>query len=380
MLTCKEWVKGKTCRVYLSPSKGNAYLSLSARGRCIVTSAVPAEIPDLTEQLTQGGIDFAAAYDWGSLTSITNRFTAARAGQTHTSAYAPKSSTPRKASKAAIPVASGMAALCRDASNHHCKDIKLKASTLKQVVTLVDTREPDNVMSEFSAGQLPCTGQTLPVGDIHFVNETAKTLLVIERKTVTDLYQSIVSARAHHQAERLFAFAQQKREQGWRVMVCWFVVCQDGRGLYDVLPQTKQMDGMLNYLTAILDQHVFQVFHEQHGAYLATKLAQGFNERQLTYPVKTGSGERVDLPASFRALPVKHTETEGSDHNVRLAEQDQLLYVLTAFKSINIRVAKALSATGKSLRAILSMSQEELELVEGIGKTLASRIYKEFSI
>ena len=165
-------------------------------------------------------------------------------------------------------------------------------------------------------------------------------------------------------------------------MVCWLIIESDSQSLYDVLPETKQMDGMLNYLSAILGQYVFHVFNDQHGAYMANKLVQGLNELKLTYPVKNETGQRVDIPKKAMNIAAAVAESGGdaAAHNVNTAKTNQLLYTLTSFSSVNMKVAKSLESTGKTLREIMAMTEDELVKIDGIGKTLAKKITAEFSI
>lgn len=366
----KEWRKGNVVRFYINPAPSSSYLNLSSRGKVSVvsdTESFKRSILDLLQthlNITERRFSFdELRHELSSLSPPIDNHQSLKSNNMH---HTPRS-TPTRAAKNSL--------------NHFASTIKMAAKTLKNVVGTIDTRESKATVDHYAVGAIPCQVQTLTIGDIQFVNEKDKTLLIVERKTVTDFYQSIVSTRAHSQAERLYDHALSLRNQGWRVMVCWLIIESDSKALYDTLPDTKQMDGMLNYLSAILGHFVFHAFNDQHGAYLVNKLAQGFNELKLTYPVKNDSGLRVDIPKSaMNIASAVIQDDERLSHNVNAAKSNQMLYTLTSFSSVNMKVAKALAATGRPLRSILSMTEGELVKIDGIGQKLASKISAEFSI
>lgn len=69
----------------------------------------------------------------------------------------------------------------------------------------------------------------------------------------------------------------------------------------NALPETKNMDGVINYLIAILDQKIVNVYNLHHMACMTMKIAQGFFERELFYPARMNNkGPRVDLTGAER--------------------------------------------------------------------------------
>lgn len=366
----KEWHKGNVIRFYINPAPATSYLTLSSRGK------VSLESPDKLFKSTM----LAALETHLNIDKRKFGFDELRYALNSLSLPIENSQSLKSNSfeRTVLPSTSIAA---KNSLNHFANTIKMAGKTLKNVVGAIDTRESAATVAYYAAGAIPCQVQTLAIGDIQFVNEKDKTLIVIERKTVADFYQSIVSTRAHSQAERLYDNALSLRAQGWRVMTCWLIIENDTKTLYDVLPDTKQMDGMLNYLSAILGHFVFRAFNDQHGAYLVNKLVQGFNELKLTYPVKNESGLRVDIPKSAMDIAAAAPSVdERTSHNVNTAQSNQLLYTLTSFTSINMKVAKSLAATGRPLRSILNMTEVELLEIDGIGPKLASKITAEFSI
>lgn len=377
MFSYKEWSKdgkGLSVRFYINPAPVPSFVYVTSKGKVVIVSDDDTLVQNVHAQLqTHLNID-GKNFSLDELRQGLKRLSSFAGGK---QSFA--SAKPKKSSVPAIRSSNGGAA--KNSLNHFARDIKMMARTLKNVVGAIDTRESSETIAHYAAGAIPCRVQTLQVGDIQFTNEEDKAILIIERKTVADFYKSVTSTRAHSQAERLYAHAASLREQGWRVMVCWLIIESDSQSLYDVLPETKQMDGMLNYLSAILGQYVFHVFNDQHGAYMANKLVQGFNELKLTYQVKNETGQRVDIPKKAMNIAAAVAESgDAASHNVNTAKTNQLLYTLTSFSSVNMKVAKSLESTGKTLREIMAMTEAELVNIDGIGKTLAKKIAAEFAI
>lgn len=379
MYSYKEWSKGdKIVRFYVNPSSVPSYVHLTGSGKVAVVSDDDILVRNVKAQLQQHLDIEDQKITLETLRQVLNRISSPASGRPN---YAPAKKAIKQSmiDRASEHIALGNAA--QNSLKHFADNIRMDVKTLRNVEGFIDTREAEDVIAHYAKGTIPCNVQTLAVGDIEFRNATDKTVIIIERKTASDFYQSITSSRAHSQAERLYEHAANLRKDGWRVMVCWLVIESKTQALYDILPETKQMDGMLNYLTAILGQFVFHVFNDQHGAYLANKLVQGFNELKLTYPVKNETGQRVDIPKKAMKVTMAQTSHESVDgHNVQMAQTNQLLYTLTSFASINMKTAKALAKTGKTLREILAMTEAELLGINGIGKTLAKKIMAEFAV
>ncbi|MBT42058.1 MAG: hypothetical protein CMF12_05995 [Idiomarina sp.] len=258
--------------------------------------------------------------------------------------------------------------------------------SLKELLITIDSREPAIVHDVFSTSPLNIERNGLPVGDICVSSNANDDQLIFERKTVSDLYSSVINTHMHSQAERLFEWQQ---SHNGRSRVIWLIegeLQSDGaRGLYNALPQPKQVDGLINYWIGVLGQYVIQSYTPKHSAYLIHKVAQGFFEHQLPYPVKSNNGNRVDVPARARQAKPTSTDSDVSNgttvkHGVSISGRDTLFQVLCAYPSINSRVAAALMALDKPLHAILSMPEEELLELEGVGKKTAAAMAKDFAL
>lgn len=150
-----------------------------------------------------------------------------------------------------------------------------RPATKKSAQLRVDSREPDTVQSVFrrSLFDHPMVIEALPVGDIWV--EFGKRLVIFERKTVSDFYNSITSNHMHSQAERMFTFQRQKEAEGYAVQIHWLIEHEkEGEvGLYHTLEQIKQIDGVVAYLSGILGQHINHTHlqHQSHGVPSAQK-------------------------------------------------------------------------------------------------------------
>jgi hypothetical protein len=265
-----------------------------------------------------------------------------------------------------------------------------KPASIKNTQIIVDTREPESVYAKMREGRLAVASRGLDVGDIKIVNHLSRDHVIIERKTISDLYSSVISddCRFHRQAERLESYRLEQAAQGVRVLIVWMVEGSERgtRMLYNTLPEVRQMDGVVNYLTAILDHKVISVYNLHHLASMTMKIAQGFFERELFYPARAKrGGDRVDLTKAERNTPhssFAHDNTAGHGTQIpgiKLPPRERLVHILTGFPSINIRVAKALVESGLVLKDIINLSAADLIKFDGVGKILAEKIVQEFN-
>ncbi|MFS1430223.1 ERCC4 domain-containing protein, partial [Vibrio splendidus] len=95
-----------------------------------------------------------------------------------------------------------------------------RAETLKSAYMRLDTREPNDVLELLEQIKIKsCIRMPLEVGDIHIGDMVSDDLLIIERKTVSDLYNSTVSSHLHDQAQRLSDYRASR--VGLKTMIVW---------------------------------------------------------------------------------------------------------------------------------------------------------------
>ena len=281
-------------------------------------------------------------------------------------------------------------ALYNEALHLDVTSAPFKDSTLKDAVVLVDHREPSDLFARLSkTGIKDIQLSSLPAGDVLITSKSdSSRVLLIERKTITDLYNNITSdaKHAHEQAERYYRSVVNSASEGVHMQVIWIVECEKNtvgqiRTLYNVLPQVKQMDGWINYISGICGQQTIQTYNLNHTAYIIAKLIQGFIEQSLYYPVKVRNS-RVDISSSERKKLNKalvQPSVDITDKGV-ISAADGLKGLLSLMPGINTRVAHALAMTGKSLAEITAMSEAELNEIRGIGSKTAKIIFQVFNM
>jgi ERCC4-type nuclease len=257
-----------------------------------------------------------------------------------------------------------------------------KQSTINNCAIEIDSREPEEMFdifldSKFYSGSV--TRKSLKLGDIRVYHKQTGDILLIERKTINDFKQSIISAHAHDQAERYYDETQELNRNGIRMKTIWIVEGQDNgeRALYNALPAIQNVDGMVAYLTGILDQPVITSFSLNHTVYLTLKLIQCFFERELFYKLKTNAPLANRKKTERMATQTAAAET-NSDHGVTRAKND-LASMLSYIPSIKKNVAVELANTGRSYREIICMSLDEIHSIKGVGAKSAQEIYADFN-
>ncbi|MEH0791131.1 hypothetical protein KW882_02360 [Vibrio parahaemolyticus] len=278
--------------------------------------------------------------------------------------------------------------LYHEANRLKPSDTPFKDSSRRSLAIAVDHREPSALINGVKSIGLNTTVMSLDAGDVLVSDMTdSSRLLLIERKTITDLYTNISgeNKHAHHQAERYYDMMVEYASEGVSLQVVWVVEgeeASDGtiRGLYNVLPQVKQVDGWMNYLIAVCGQYVVPTFNTNHTSYMIAKLAQGWVEKSLYYPVKVGNvrvdksrRERTAMTGEFKA-PVK---AETSHRGVIRAD-DGLIGMLGIMPCINRKIAENLAKTGRTFVEIVSMTEAELKEIDGIGDKTAKNIRQMF--
>ncbi|CAH7340990.1 ERCC4 domain-containing protein [Vibrio chagasii] len=263
-----------------------------------------------------------------------------------------------------------------------------KDSARGRIAIAVDHREPNELVRGIQGIGLNTTIMSLDAGDILISDMgDSSRLLLIERKTLTDLYTNITGDKhhAHHQAERYFDMMVAYAREGVSLQVIWLIEGErtgagEVRGLYNLLPEVKQVDGWLNYLVAICGQYVLPTMNTNHSCYMVAKLAQGWQAKSLHYPVKVGNvridksrAERAAMTGEFQA-PV----TAEPEHRGVIRADDGLIGMLNILPCINKKIAKNLAETGKSFVEIASMTVDELKAIDGVGEKTAKNIRQVF--
>lgn len=265
-----------------------------------------------------------------------------------------------------------------------------RPATRKNVKVIIDHREPQKLIALLASTGLHVTVGQLAAGDILITNdEDSKNVTLIERKTTLDLRQAITgdSKRAHKQVEKYYDSMVASAREGVSLKVVWIyegILNESGeyQGVYNSLDHIKQVDGWINYVTAIAGQYQLTSFSTEHTAYIVAKLIQGVSEKELFYPVKVEHAGRVDKSRSERNAMTgmfdKPIRVEEREHGV-IRPDDGLRSILALMPGINRKVANALADTGRSLNEITAMSQEELRAINGIGEVTAKLIFNTFN-
>ena len=391
MFEFKEWVNQDIKRIYItSTCPEKIWIEQLVRsGQARVRCKLSAECARQTANISNAGFDFSIEYEsWDSLVEALFLLPGKHARHGKKSHFSQGGS--------GVGVLKGSSALpnidirppetlAEQAYNFTIDSAPFKASTIKNCSIGIDTREPESVFSKFSEGRIEAIRETLSIGDIILRSAATRDHVVIERKTVSDFYNAITGEqhRGHSQAERLYQYQQELAQEGVRVLVVWMIEAELGgkRSLYNTLPKTNQMDGMINYLVAILGQHVVQAFNLHHLCYLSMKFLQGFFEQELYYPVRTATGAQIDLKKEARQQAKANMVAAGnSNHGVSIPGRSNLFHVLTAFPHIDSRIANSLIESGLVLQDIIRLSENELSQFLGIGKVKARKIYSDFQM
>lgn len=389
MFEFKEWHRDKIKRIYITsncPEK--VYIEqLSRTGLARVRCKLPSESASQTKRISEAGFDFTKEYEtWEKLVSdlfkIPGKHT--RFGEKIASAHTTNS-----------PINSNFAVfqkidirppdvLANQSLEFPIDSTPFKPSTLNNCSIVIDTREPENVYRKFCEGKIQIQSAALEIGDILLRSTHSEDHVVIERKTVSDFYNAITGEqhRVHSQAERLYQYQQDFAQKGARVLIIWMIESEQNgkRSLYNTLPKTNQMDGMINYLVAILGQHVVQVFNVHHLCYLTMKFLQGFFEQELYYPVRTATGTQIDMKKEARQMAKAGVAETGLNHGVSIPGRKNLFHVLTAFPNIDSRIANAFIESGLVLQDIIGLSESDLSKFDGIGKVKAIKIFSDFQM
>lgn len=380
MFDFTPWLKsGVEPRLYFSPNtEGRAFLSLSngENGVLKLNSQKTSEKAALIQALSSSGLDVKQTHtNFDAFTT-----TIENAGHSVIK-FGRKAPAKRNIVDSAIMSKEDFCNTDTPSTIHlqtlkySLASIKFLRKTDKYTIT-VDTREPLEISERLTRSGISVVTKKLDVGDIRITTSDSNDELIFERKTVSDLYSSIVGCTAHRQAECLFEYQAEKAQEGIRVMVVWLIEGElnGQRMLYNAFPNTNQTDGVINLLTAILGQHVIQCYGQHHLCYLAVKFAQGYFEQELVYKVKAAE-RKSRTPATRRSALI--AGEAGEYHGIRTQDKNPLLQILLAIPSIKEPVAKAIIAKGHKFSDVLRYSETDWLSFAGVGKVLAARLVGE---
>jgi len=267
--------------------------------------------------------------------------------------------------------------IASETERHVVSSVKMLSSTRKNGYVIVDSREPRALFEKMCECQIDNVQYaTLPLGDIVIGDTRNNDILLVERKTITDLSASIKSNHAHDQAERYFDEKNRMAKLGYRMKVMWLIEGEmsGDRMLYNALEKAVQMDGWINYIDVIANQNTCQSYNLNHSCYLLAKFAQGFIEQELTNKVQSGN----PLINRSHKVEILNATIEDSDHGVTRAVNG-LDAILSYIPSIKRNVATELSKLGLALNEVTQMSVEDLLKVKGVGKKSAQEIFDDFN-
>lgn len=244
--------------------------------------------------------------------------------------------------------------------------------TADNIQIIVDHREPEGLVSALRESCIP--PENIIVGsqdmDVRIVSMDSLDELIIERKTVADLNQSVQSNHAHDQSERYYDYMLEKAEAGVHVRILWII---EGDPVTGTLPNQAlnglpQLDGWNNYMMMINDQFFHYTYCTRHTAYSIIKMAQGFFERTLAQRVSVGKTARIKAQR-------RETRDSGATRS-GMNLKSQLMFL----DGMTTNVADELSKLGKSFREILAMNKQELLEIKGVGATRANRLLDAFNM
>lgn len=372
LLTFNLWQKkGTAPRLYVEPNtpfKAFLYLSRETSGEPQVFTNDSAEHIHLYKALTSSGIKINTNF------KSVEDFVLALQAAGHTVHTKSRRPTPQPVQQNSVKEqlkdeyanTKSPQQLSRETEGYSLQSIKFLNPKGNYTVT-IDTREPRSLVELFNTSGLNVVSEKLDQGDILITSALSTNQLLIERKTISDLYSSIISHTAHRQSECLYMYQQQKLAEGVRVSVAWLIEGElDGtRMLYNAFPGTNQTDGVVNFFAGIMGQYVFQCFNHHHLGYLALKLAQGFIENELVNKINAADRKSFSDTSQY--------------HGVRTSDKNALMQVLMAIPSIKEPVARAIISKGHRFSDVMNYTESDWLSFDGVGKVLAKKILAEIA-
>jgi ERCC4-type nuclease len=358
------WQKdGSAPRLYFKPNtQGNAYLTLLNSGVPRLNSSNTFERNQLMHDVSTGHLMHSTYQTFETFI---------QALQSHGHVVHTRTTRPANPS-AYTPVKADYANMTSPAQRY-AEAEQLQLGTVKflhgnkHYLITVDTREPTQLAEILATSNMKIQSEALTVGDIRISHTDNSDELIIERKTISDLYNSIISNHAHRQAEALFEYQNHRASLGHRTQIFWLIEGEEqgARTLYNAFDKIVQTDGVINYFSAILGQGVLQTFNMQHTCYLAIKLAQGFHEQELVYKVNEKARKTTPTPSP-------------NYHGVR-GDKNLLLKMLMAIPSIKEPVAHQIIAKGHKMADVFQYTKSQWLSFDGVGTTTADKILLELS-
>lgn len=222
---------------------------------------------------------------------------------------------------------------------------------LSPVDIIIDSRENSKhpeFRKEFQSNGLKTAVQPLPAGDFLLLAAPGKKPVLVERKTVIDLGNSIRDNRIWEQAKLLAEAAEKEGYQPFIIVEGWLGVLEKYRG-WKIQSVLRVID------TLMLDFEIPVLNTPNKQATIAWLIAKakslGKTEEKKIYRMRVEK-----KPMSLK---------------------DRILYVAESI--VGPTLARKLLREFKTLRNIANASIKELMVVEGIGEKRANEIYLIFN-
>jgi ERCC4-type nuclease len=230
---------------------------------------------------------------------------------------------------------------------------------------VLDTRET-HLKAELLKGNADFTTEQLAIGDIVFKTDDDEVVLILERKTSTDLYSSIISGRFREQRERLKAAG---------VRICYIIegYKMDAKFGGVFTNDLKVAGGALENLVLYHNIHILPTMSVQHTASTLMNIKKKLEEKSIV------STSEKNTPA-----PVVAVFTQKKEKVLDHIYEHQLLLI----PGVSPLVAKTIADKYPSIRSLFSAwdtlesEKEKWELLANLfvgkkrlGKILSKRIY-----
>lgn len=223
---------------------------------------------------------------------------------------------------------------------------------LSPVDVIIDSREDSKhpeFRKEFISSELKVAVKTLPAGDFLLLAAPGKKPVLVERKTVTDLGNSIRDNRVWEQAKLMAEVARKEGYQPFIIVEGWLGVLEKYRG-WKIQSVLRVID------TLMLDFGIPVLNTPNKQATIVWLIAKA---KSLG---KTEEKKIYRLRVEKKPMSLK----------------DRILYVAESIAGPAL--ARKLLREFKTLRNIANASVRELMTVEGIGEKRAQEIYRLFNV
>nr|WP_176703877.1 ERCC4 domain-containing protein [Vibrio sp. 04Ya108] len=367
------WSKGQTFRVYVKGGQQPAVLTIGRDKKLKCDCDDDLFAKRVLMELEQGGVDVAESV---TTTQLIERFKSSSLQYQFSGDLKDVHSSPKKRAiqpevrfdgvEFKTPKQLHDESLFYDLYKIPYRDRKL----LADLELICDSREPESLQEMLQNCIIDNVKvSALEIGDVMISNPGNNDTIIFERKTATDLVNSIKSGHLHDQAERLFDYQHALMSNGIRCRVIWIIEADHNgnHSYYNSLPDLVNLDGVSNYLIGILNQHILHTFSTKHTAYAINKIASGFFEQALFYRVNTARTK------TQRPSEVLQATTTKSEHGVSVSKREGA-GLLSQINGINQTVAEALANQGVTIAKLCKMSHKELCGINGVGPKGADKI------